>query len=351
MNENYIGTDEITLKDLILKLKEFICELWNYKGVIIFITISLTFLFGYKAITRPKMYEGKIKFIIDGHSGGGGISGLLGQFGLGGRGGKTNPLQVIEVARSNKILEEVLFSNKDGEFFINQILRELNIVERGKESKFELLDFKFNQDSIELFDTLQIDVYNKVIGKIRGPENSSEKSFQNTTFDEETGVFTILTRTESEKISASLVRISYNVLKEFYENKTLSNLKQTRDLLKRKVDSLETEVKEKYIQIAKFDDRNRNLISFEKSAKRNIILGEIQALSAALAEAMKSYEIADYSLKDRQPQFMKIEESLPVLKPKKESLIKNLLIGFLTGIFISSIFIILRKIGRDALKN
>ncbi|MCB0752986.1 MAG: hypothetical protein KDC52_16055, partial [Ignavibacteriae bacterium] len=76
---------------------------------------------------------------------------------------------------------------------------------------------------------------------------------------------------------------------------------------------------------------------------------EATVLTTALAEVIRSLEMADISLRDVQPMFMQIDESLPPINGSESSLIKNILSGLFIGFFISIAFIFLKGIYKEAL--
>ena len=301
-------------------------------------------------MVTPTTYSANLKFIVEGQSGVSGLGGLLGQFGFRtGGGGKTNPFQIQEISKSSTLLADVLFDKNDSPNLAEEIITQYMLVEKWSEKNPSFIGFQFKNKKINDFDTLEIKAFKSLVSMINGPEKSPDLALQTIKFNEDNGLFTISTNSLSEDISLKLAHNTYNRLKYFYEEKTLENQRRTRDLLKTKVDSLDAVIKAKYFQAARFQDRNRDLITLEKSAQRDILLGEIQALSSALAEANKSYELADYSLKDSQPQFMLVDYSLPPLKPEENSMILNILKGILLGLFLAMAYIIIRKIYRDAM--
>jgi len=75
----YIEEDEITLKELILKIKEFFWEVVrNWKWVVLIVIPFVTF-FMYKAVSTPVTYEAELTFMVNEDDGGGmgGVSAIL----------------------------------------------------------------------------------------------------------------------------------------------------------------------------------------------------------------------------------------------------------------------------------
>ena len=115
---NYDHTDEILLKDIILKLKLFKEELYN-KRMFVFMVTSIFILFGivYYSVKEP-IYHSNLTFVVEnGSSSAGGLakySGLASQFGFdlgGGMSSTFTETNIIEILQSRKVVEEALLYN------------------------------------------------------------------------------------------------------------------------------------------------------------------------------------------------------------------------------------------------
>ena len=74
-----------------------------------------------------------------------------------------------------------------------------------------------------------------------------------------------------------------------------------------KADSIKTLNESKIRQLAKFEDRNRGVVSNQVLVTSRILAQESSALSFAYAEIIKNKEMTDVNLKDMQPLFMAID--------------------------------------------
>ncbi len=63
--------DEITLRDLILKVKEYYTVLRTNWKVLLFVTLPFTAYFGYKAWIKPISYTASLTFMLNEDKGGG----------------------------------------------------------------------------------------------------------------------------------------------------------------------------------------------------------------------------------------------------------------------------------------
>lgn len=349
------SNDEISLKELILKINEYWREIWNNKWIIAIFIIPCVAGFVVQAMTKKPEYVATLRFIVEGESGAslGGLGGLLSQFSLRGS-GKSNPLQMVEVAKSPDILKDVLFTRvpEQGNDFVANIIIQKYELDRKWGKKFpELEGFRFKHGNTDSFDVNETRAFRSVMGKVLGPKTKPQRALNSVSFNEDTGIFTIASKTESEAVSIALCEQTYETLKVFYEEKLLANQKQTRDLLKEKVDSLNALLEQKQLALARFQDSSLGLISREVGVRRDILTKEISALLLAMGEAIKSFELADYAYKDRKPLFLAIDRPLPPITPEEVSKLIAVIKGLFLGSFLGVGFVLTRKIIKDAMNE
>jgi uncharacterized protein involved in exopolysaccharide biosynthesis len=66
--------DEITLKDLILKLKEFWAEIWDKKWWVVGAGLLFGLISGVNAYLKPTLYNASLTFMVNDDEGGGGMA-------------------------------------------------------------------------------------------------------------------------------------------------------------------------------------------------------------------------------------------------------------------------------------
>ena len=347
-----IQNDEISLKEMILKVREYVWEIWNNKTIVILVTVPILVLMMYFSMTTPTVYKTETRFIIEGQSGG--LGGILGQFGLkGGSSTKANPYTTLEVAKSKELLKEVLFSKvpESKELIINTIINSYELDKKWAKKKPEFLGFRFKSDNLDGYTEAQRKAYISILGMLKGSEKSPEKALLTIDLDDESGIFTMNTKTTDEKLSLAIADFTYNRIKYFFEERALESLKSTKELLKFKVDSIQARISGRTFSAARFEDRNRNLISATKASEKSIMTRDITILTVALGEAIKSYEYADYAYRDAKPLFLKIDASLSPLEPVHVSKLMTILKALIIGGLLASIFILMRKIYRNAMQE
>ena len=349
MNHN---SDEITLKELILKVRAYWKELWRYWWQIGLICIPFIAFFIYKTFTTEPTYPAQIRFIVQGDSGGvGGLSGLLGSIGLS-KPGSVNPYKILEVGRSKRIMSSVLMGRLESDTLLaNRILDIYELNKKWGKKKPEFLDFRFEQKTLDSMDVLSRIAFNKLYKVVIGSKKDRRSALCNISLNEEEGIFSLGALTTNPEASLMLVTDTYDKLKYFFEEETLEEQKKTRDLLKEKADSIKALINYKTHNLARFEDRNRGLILHEKRIEQQNLMLEIEGLTVAFAEAIKNFELADYNYKDSKPLFIEIDRPVPPLEIIAQSLIFNIFIAGILGCLVGALFVILRKIYRDTMSN
>lgn len=347
----YKSDNEISLKEVVLKIKSYIKELFKYWWLIVLFIIPFLIKNVYQALHTPPEYTAEIRFLVEGDSGGGmtGIGGLLGSFGFN-KGAKNNPFKIIEVAKSKSMISDVIFS-KENDFLANEIITAYKLDERWAESNPEMLGLRFNKDSIENFSEQERRAFLSVYKFIIGTQNSEENALMRISVNDDSGIFMINSTSIDEHISLHLTNNTYDLLKLFFEEKIVEDKSNTVALLKEKLDSLESVIGRKTLQIARFDDRNRGIYSNEAEYQKRKLELEIQGLTAAYTETWKNYEVAEYNYKTSKPLFLLIDKPYAPLSSSSPSLIMNIIFAILLGSLLGMVFIIGRKIYRDIMSS
>ncbi|MFK7979395.1 MAG: hypothetical protein AB8G86_05410, partial [Saprospiraceae bacterium] len=121
----YYEDDEITLKELILKIQEFWWEAWNNKGKIIGIAALLAGVFVFRTFFQKTTYTSSLTFLVSGGNEKGGKDELAILLGYGNFNFQLD--KIVELARSRRVLNEVLFrevmvdDNKD--YLANHLIK------------------------------------------------------------------------------------------------------------------------------------------------------------------------------------------------------------------------------------
>ena len=352
MDDNtYRDTDEITAKELIVKIKEFVDEIKSRWIIVFGITAICLAGYMYQHFNHVPKYDVQLRFVVEGQNGGGGLNSLLGSFGIK-KGGKVNPYKIIEVGKSSNILLDVLSQKMtDGEIMANAILKEYDLNEKWGKTNPDFLDFKFVSKVEINKDDLQNSVIRRLRNIIWGTKKSKNPPLVAFSLNDETGIYSLESSTLSEGLSLELTEKLYAKIKKFFEDEVFLNQKQLADILTAKADSIRVLNVSKINELAKFEDRNRGTVNNVALVRKKVLSQENIALIAAYAEVMKNKEMTDVNLKDMQPLFMSIDTPYGPLSASKSSLVIAIMKGLVLGLFLSFIIIVFRKIYNDIMSD
>lgn len=362
IRDNYIDNDgDLSLKDLILSIQRFYKEvLAKWKWVFLAVALMAGLMLVRVMFFTPKNYKAKLTFMVNEDEGSsfGGIGAILGQFGLGGgKKGKHNLDRLLELTRSRKIVQQVLFEKATikindetkNDYLANHIINLYDFHENWVDDTTGLKDFYFTHDSLPIFTRPENKALQVAHKKIIGGENV-EGLFK-TDSNDDTGIMTLITNTESERLSIAITTLIYEKLSSFYVEKTIEKQKQTYEVVKNKVDSIAGVLKGKEYALANFKDTHRGLWTRKTKLEEQQLMRDVQVLNLMYGEAIKNLEIADFSLKSKTPFVQLIDEPIAPIKADPRSKLKALILGGFAGGFLSVFIIILLKIYRDIMQD
>lgn len=353
--QSYIEEDEITLKELILKIKEFFQEVLKNWLLVILITIPVVLYFFYQAYKTPITYTSELTFMMNDDDGGalGGLGGLAASFlGGGGGGGEFNLEKMLSLLKSRNIIQQGLFEkaeiNGEVDFFANFLIKEYEFHEKWKENE-QLKDFIFKHDKVEDFSRVEYKALKSVYGKVIG--SAKTQGILSSNINDDTGIMTLEIESINETLSIKLLNTLFEKLSAFYVDKTIEKQKQTYEITVAKTDSLLGVMNYVQARLLKVKDTHRNTTLNQYRSEELKLEREYQINLIAYGEALKNREIADFTLKSKTPFIQSIDLPIPPLEPNKNLMtyIKQIIIGGILGVFLAIAFIIGRKIYKDTM--
>ncbi len=354
MEPNQTYDDEITLKELILKVQEYWRELWRHWLLIGLITVPFLAFKVYKAVTTKPVFPATLTFMVDEDEGNrmGSMVSLLGQFGLGGPRGQYNLNKILEISRSRRVLQLALFSKSEvkgkNDFLANHLINQTNLHERWEDDTTGLKGFYFQRGDVDGFGKLE----NKVLKTLQGILNGSEKKegLYNTSYDEDTGIMKLKMESWSEDLAINMVDTIFSKLTTYYVKSATEKSLGTYAVLKSKTDSLALALSSAEYRFAEFLDKNQNVYSARQGLLQQTRLSsEVQRLQIMHGEAIKNLEFADFSLKSETPFITLIDNPIAPLRPVTESLLMAIILGSILGGMIGVTYVLGRKIYRDTM--
>lgn len=355
--------DEVTLKEIILKVQEFYSELKKKWLVILLFVIPIAFFMGYKAHKSTALFEATVTFMVSEDDGGsmlGALSGVLGNFGLGKK-SKNNLDRILALSKSMKIAQRTLFAqveiNGNKDYIANHIIDlndSLGKWEAKSSYKFwqkpsDLKDFRFKSSDISQYGENENKALKKVYRILTG--SSKKEGAIISSYDGDTGIMSISGKCGSEDLSYHLATSLFEKLSKYYVDKTTERQSETFALISSKHDSIANALKSSQFALAKFEDENKKLFSRVNKLKEKELKTEVQKLLAMYAESAKNREFAEFTLLSQTPYIQAIDYPIRPLGSSKESLFKNLFLGAIIGFFLGAFFVLSRKIYRDAISS
>ena len=353
MDDNY--SDELTLKELIIKIQDYAWAiLKNWWIVVIFCAITIGG-FLYIHYSSHMLYGARMKFVVEGQKGtGGGIANILGSMGMGkSAGGTVNPYKLLEVFQGTELFMKVMARKmENGNLIGNELIELYDLRKKWAEGSPSLANYKFTV--LGALDDTDI-IKQKVIKSLRylvlGSETNRSSAITTLSLDEEIGIYKLSSGSRSEAVSLALTDAYYEEIKVFFQEEVFSDQIQIAEILDAKRDSLQAARNYTIRQLAKFENRNRAVIGKDLLAERTIITMEIQAMNTAYASVMKNSEMTDINRRNQKPLFVAVDRPFKPLSAVGSSLKKKVQLGFAIGIFLSFLFIIIRKMYRDIMST
>jgi len=350
--QNYMEEDEITLKELILKIKEFFQEVVKNWFLVLSITLLIVLYFFLKTYSAPVTYTSELTFMMNDNesSASGGLGGLAATFGIGGGAGSDFNLEkMMTLLHSRNIIQQGLFEkaeiNGNGNYFANHLIQEYDFHDEWKEIE-SLKGFLFKNDNVKEFTRLE----NKILKILH---DLVSKEILSSNIADNTGIMTLNIESTNEDLSIEFLNALYEKLTSFYVNKAIEKQLQTYKITKSTVDSLSGVMDYAQKRLLKIKDSNRNITLNQYKLEQLNLERDFQVTLLAYGEALKHKEIAEFSLKSKTPFIQLIDRPIPPLPPNKSIItyIKQIIIGGILGVFLAIAFIIGRKIYRDTMES
>ena len=343
--------DEISLKELILKIKEwyhFLLTKW--KLIILMGVIGGVIGFTYAYFQKPT-YKATLTFAMEEEkSGGGGLGGALGlasQFGIdlgSSGGGAFSGANLIELMKSRKLVEKTLLSpitvNGKTQSIVDYYL-EFNEVKKGWDEKPLLKNLQFPIDADRSNFTLQQDsiLKNLSSGLIKTDLVISQK-------DKKVSILSIEMNSTNEQFSKVFCETIAKETSEYYVEIKSKKAKMNVDILQHQSDSIRAELNSAITGVAAATDNVFNLNSAMNvrrtpSARRQV---DVQANTAILTQLVGNLELAKVTLRKETPLLQIIDRpSFPLEKEKVGKLKSLVLGGFLAG-FLTILYLVFTAI-------
>ena len=354
MEKKAIENDQISLKELLLKVKEWYSYLLSQWKIIVLAGIIGTALgLAYSVVKKP-IYTATLSFALeDEKSGGGGLGSALGLasslgLDLGGGGGSIfTGSNLTELFKSRAMVEKTLLSpvNVNGktvslaEMYIqNNKWRE----KWNNNPKFASIEFLPNENR-KLFTR----VHDSILGVMY--ENLLKEGLMVAQKDKKISIINIDMSSTNELFAKFFCEALAKEVSDFYIDTKSKKARMNMAILQRQTDSIRGELNGAITGVAVANDNTFNLnpalnVRRAPSARRQV---DVQANTAILTELVKQSELAKVTLRKETPLIQIIDK--PILPLAKERFGKAK--GLVLGGFLATVLVVLILIFKKLIKS
>jgi uncharacterized protein involved in exopolysaccharide biosynthesis len=334
--QHQIDNDEISLKELIQKIQEWIAYLkTQWKLIIGIAALGGIIGFVYASFQKPT-YLATTTFVLEEDKGGGmgGAMGLASSFGFdlgGGGGGLFSSSNIIELMKSRLVVEKTLLNpvqvaGKEislAAYYIqiNKIKNKVNFPVNADRTKFTL-----EQDSI-------------LYGISSGLTKNNLTIYQK---DKKTSIISLTIESENENFSKLFCEQLLKETSDFYIETKSKKARLNVELLQHQADSIRAELNGAIIGVAEATDNvyNLNAALNVRSSPSKIKQLDVQANSAILTQVAAQLEMSKASLRKETPLVQIIDRPILPLEKVKLGRLKSIQIGGFFAGFLTILYLI-----------
>lgn len=342
--------DEISLKELILKIQKWVKYLRN-RWLIILIGggIGAGLGLAYALIKKP-VYIAELTFVLEDSKSSpfGGYASVASQFGIDLGGASSSGVfsgdNILEFLKSRLMVEKTLLSPliyKENLQSLADYYIEMNDL-RASWSEDSLLknthfpigpdrkDFSLQQDSI--LNSIYTGITKKNLKVTKPDKKLSFISVECTTKDE------VFSKAFTERLVKEAI--------DFYVQTKTQRSKITVNTLQQKADSLESLLNRKTYTAAASQDMNLNPARSMAGVRTELVVRDKVVLQTMYAEVVKNLELSRMAMAQEIPIIQIVDTPILPLKKEKLSKSKGIVLGGFAGSFLTVIILLITRIYR-----
>lgn len=309
----------------------------------------------YETSQRPVYWVAQTTFVVnnDQESGGGGLGAVLGRFGLGGGGGGgggENLNRIMSFATSKYMLNRMFLDSAEisgsDDLIVNHIIRGCNLEETYQLEEYYGIT-KITAPTIEEMPIQERRLLKAVYGHI----TASNELPLATAIEQETGILSIITKTQEEELSLFLSTAVYHYTSDFYTEESTGQSKATVERLQVKADSILGELNAAEFQLAKFSDTKLSLANQRDQTRTFQLNRKIQILTLAYGEIVRNLETAKFALSSNTPFFQLVDEPFTPLQAMYPKPLKAGIQGAIIGMILASVLVAAVHFYREVMRE
>jgi len=348
--------DEISLKELIFKIKEWVAYL-KTKWKIIFLAGILGAVIGlvYALFQKPT-YKAVLTFALEeDKSGGGGLGsaiGLASTFGIdlgSSGGGAFAGSNLMELMKSRLLVEKTLLNPivvKGDTISLAEYYIQINELREKWNKKPELKNIVFLPNADRAKFSLQQDSILQTIYKSMVKEGGSNNGLTISQKDKKISITNIEVVSTDEKFAKLFCENLAKETTEFYIDTKSRKAHLNTEILQKQTDSIRAELNNAMTGVAAATDNVFNLnlalnIKRVPGTKRQV---DVQANTAILTQLVAQLEMSKVTLRKETPLIQVIDRPILPLEKEKVGILKSLILGgFLAG-FLTLLYLVFSKL-------
>jgi uncharacterized protein involved in exopolysaccharide biosynthesis len=349
--QQQIDNDEISLKELIQKIQEWMAYLkTQWKLIIGIAALGGIIGFVYASFQKPS-YLATTTFVLEEDKGGGmgGAMGLASSFGFdlgGGGGGLFTSSNIIELMKSRLVVEKTLLNPVQiagKEISLADYYIQINKLNEGWSKKPTLANINFPVNADRTKFSLQQDSILQTISA--GLTKSNLVIAQK---DKKVSIISVTVKAESELFSKLFCEQLLKETSDFYIETKSKKSRLNVDILQHQADSIRAELNSAITGVATASDNVYNLnpalnVKRTPSTRRQV---DVQANTAILTQLVAQLELSKVSLRKETPLVQLIDRPILPLEKDKVGRLKSLVLGgFLAG-FLTVLYLVFGKLYR-----
>jgi uncharacterized protein involved in exopolysaccharide biosynthesis len=351
-HQQQIDDDEISLKELIQKIQEWIAYLkTQWKLIIGIAALGGIIGFVYASFQKPS-YLATTTFVLEEDKGGGGLGGAMGlasSFGFdlgGGGGGLFTSSNIIELMKSRLVVEKTLLNPVQiagKEMSLADYYIQINELKEDWVKKPALANINFPVNA----DRTKFSLVQDSILQIISEELTKENLFI-AQKDKKVSIISLTVKTESELFSKLFCEQLLKETSDFYIETKSKKSRLNVDILQHQADSIRAELNSAITGVATASDNVYNLnpalnVKRTPSTRRQV---DVQANTAILTQLVAQLELSKVSLRKETPLVQLIDRPILPLEKDKFGRLKSLILGgFLAG-FLTVLYLVFGQLYR-----
>jgi uncharacterized protein involved in exopolysaccharide biosynthesis len=345
--------DEITLKELLLKAKEwYVFLLSKWKTIVLAGIIGALLGLGYSFYKKP-IYTATLTYALeDGKAAGGGLGSLASSFGLdlgstGSNSGAFAGANLMELFKSRAMVEQTLLApvtqNNKTISLAEMYIQDKKWRKKWEEKpKLKSLQFLPNADKTK-FTRAQDSIFGMIYKDLSTESLTVEQK------DKKVAIGTITLKGTNEYFAQQFTLALTNTVTDFYIETKSKRAKENMDILVRQTDSIRGELNGAITGVAVANDNTFGLnpalnVKRVPSARRQV---DVQANTAILTEIVKQAELAKVTLRKETPLIQVIDQPILPLPKEKFGKAKGIILGGILAGFLTVLGLIVRRVFKE----